>query len=89
MKKTIYMGFLVISAIVVGGLISSGVNGAASLNWLSYSKRFSFEPGTFLNMDVLQITFGITFTVSVAQVILVSLCLFIYYKTASKLFPGG
>jgi len=84
MKKTLYMGFLVISGIVIGGLISSGVNGAAALNWLSYSKRFSFEPGTFLNLDVLQLTFGITFTVSVAQIIMIALCLFVYVKTAPK-----
>lgn len=88
MKKTLYMAFLVIAAIVLGGLLSSAVSGAAALSWLSYAKRFSFEPGTFLNFDVLQLTFGITFTISVAQILLIGICLFIYYKTAAKLFPG-
>ena len=44
MNKVIYMSFLAISAIVLGGFFGGLVDGAAGLSFLGYSKEFAFEP---------------------------------------------
>lgn len=58
------------------------------LSWLGYSKTFAFEPGTFLNIDVLKLTFGISITFNIAQLILLVVAVIVYSKTASKIFAG-
>lgn len=86
MKNTIYLLFLSVSAIILGGLLGEVVDGTEGLRWLSYSRTFSFEPGTFLNLNVMQLTFGVTFTINVAQILFLVAAILIYYKTASKIF---
>lgn len=89
MKKTLLMSLFVITAIVLGALIGDSVTGIGSLQWLGYSKSFSFQPGTFINLEVFSLTFGITFTVNVAQLILLFIGIFAYYKLAPKLITGS
>ena len=86
MKNTIYLLFLSVSAIILGGLLGEGVAGMEGLKWLSYSGTFAFEPGTFLNLNVMKLTFGVTFTINVAQILFLIAAMLIYYKTASKIF---
>lgn len=88
MKKVLLMSVLVIAAIVLGGLIGEVSSGNDVLNWLAYSKTFSFQPGTFINIDVFSMTFGVTFKANVAQLILVFVGIFAYYKLAPKLFSA-
>ncbi|MDD6279744.1 MAG: DUF4321 domain-containing protein [Ruminococcus sp.] len=88
MKKTLLMSLFIIAAIVIGGLLGDAVEGIQPLEWLAYSKSFAFEPGTFLNLDVLALTFGIRFQANVAQLICCLIALFAYYKLAPKLVPG-
>lgn len=88
MKKTLYMIVLVVSAIVGGSLIGSAAQNAGSLKWLGYSKSFDFQPGTFINTDVLKLNFGFYISFNVAQILLVLLAIFVYYKTAPKLITG-
>lgn len=89
MKKTLLMALFIITAIVLGGLVGGAVNGVEYLDWLAYSKNFAFEPGRFLDLSVLSLTFGITFTANVAQLIFTLIALFAYYKLAPKLIGGG
>ncbi len=84
MKKALLMSLFIIAAIVLGALIGGGCEGVEYLNWLSYSKDFSFQPGT-IDIDVLSFTFGFSINVCVAQLILVFVGLFSYYKLAPKL----
>jgi hypothetical protein len=86
MKKTLLMTFLMIVAIVLGGLIGQTCDGTQIFGWLAYSKEFSFNPGTFINIDVFSLTFGFTFRVNVAQLILAFAGIFTYYKIAPKIF---
>ena len=88
MKKTLYMILLVFSAIIGGGLIGSAADKAGILKWLGYSQSFSFQPGTFINTSVLKMNFGIDVSFNVAQVLLMLIAVFIYYKTAPKLVAG-
>ena len=88
MKRVLYMTFLLIVAVLLGGLIGNAVQGAAALGWLGYYKTFAFEPGIFLDLDVLRLSFGIRFSANIAQVILIAVSIFVFYKTAPKLFTG-
>lgn len=88
MKKVLLMTVLMIAAIVLGGLIGEACAGREFLDWLSYSKSFSFQPGTFIDIDVFSLTFGITFKANVAQLLLVIAGIFTYYKAAPKLITS-
>lgn len=85
MKKILLMIVLMIAAIVLGGLLGDAVSGVDALKWLAYSKAFSFQPGTFINIDVFSMTFGVAFKANVAQLILIFAGIFTYYKLAPKL----
>ncbi len=88
MKQAIYMFFLSVCAVTLGGLLGNMVGTTEGLSWLGYSKTFAFEPGTFLNIDVLKLTFGISITFNIAQLILLVVAVIVYSKTASKLFSN-
>lgn len=86
MKYAVYMSFLSVCALVLGSMLGNKAVYTEGFSWLSYSKTFAFEPGTFLDLDVLKLTFGISVTVNVAQLLLIAAAIFIYYKTAPKIF---
>ena len=86
MNKVIYMSFLAISAVVFGGFFGGLIENTPGLSWLGYSKTFAFEPGTFLDFDIIRLTFGISFSINIAQILLIIIAIVIYYNTAPKLF---
>lgn len=87
MKKTLYMMLLAITAIICGGLIGKAAKG--SMKWLGYSKTFSFmRGGNIIDTEVFKINFGIYISANVAQILCLLLAIFVYYKSASKLFAG-
>ncbi|HAE51961.1 MAG: DUF4321 domain-containing protein [Ruminococcus sp.] len=82
--KKFYFIILILAAITLGGFIGSIADG--SLWWLGYVTRFSFEPGRFIDIQIIALTFGITVNISIAQIIMIFVAIFAYYKTAPKLF---
>lgn len=87
MKKGLLISLFIIAAVVVGALLGSVCEGVEALNWLAYSKSFSFQPGTF-DIDVFSLTFGVSFKMNVAQLILIFIGIFSYYKLAPKLIKS-
>ena len=85
MKNFLYMSVLVIAALLIGGLIGDAVQGAAGIGWLGYAMHFAFDPGTFLNLEVLTLTFGVSININVAQILLILIVIIVYYNTAPKL----
>jgi hypothetical protein len=75
-------------AVVIGGFIGGAIEGTPGLGWLGYSKTFAFEPGTFIDIDIFRLTFGVSITISIAQLILMVVALIVYYNTAPKLISG-
>ncbi len=87
MKHALYMLLLVVSSLILGGFIGNAATG--SLKWLGYSKYFKFMPESYIiDTDVLKFNFGIYISINVAQVILLLIAMFVYYKTAPKLIAG-
>lgn len=86
MKKALYMTLLLVCACVLGGLIGRHADG--SISWLGYTTGFNFQPGNFLDTEVLSVTFGISFTINIAQIILCLVAIFVFYKTAPKIITS-
>ena len=55
MKQGLYMSFLMLCAVVIGGFIGGAIEGTPGLGWLGYSKTFAFEPGTFIDIDIFRL----------------------------------
>lgn len=86
MKKALYMIFLLAGACFIGDLVARPLKEVAP--WLSKSLHIEFNPGNFLRTDVLSVTFGISFTINLLQLLLMALAIFIFYKTAPKLITS-
>ena len=86
MKRTLYMMLLIIAATFLGDLIGDYADG--SLSWLGYTKTLKFDHGTFINTDTFKLAFGFFLCFNVCQVLLVLTAIFVFYKTAPKLFTS-
>jgi len=84
MKKFLYFLLIFCAAVLMGGLLGELVKGADALKWLGYAKSFSFEPSKLIDLDVLTLTFGISFNVNVSQIMLILTGIFVYSKTVPK-----
>ncbi len=87
MKKTLYLLLLLICGLVVGGFLANEASGAIA--WLGWSGGFNFNPGTFIDTDVISLTFGFSINISIAQVIGVIAAITAYIKTAPKVVPDA
>lgn len=83
MKKSWYMLILIICALVVGGVVADHAYGTFS--WLGESGTFSINPSTFAIMNVISITFGFNFSISIAQVAAIITAFIVYCKTSPKI----
>ena len=83
MKKSWYMFILIVCALVLGGIIADHAYG--SLAWLGEGGGFKIDPSTFSITNVISITFGFNFYVSIAQVLMLITAFVVYYKTSAKI----
>lgn len=79
LKRTFLLLFCLLAGIVAGGMLASVCANVPVLSWLSYYNSIGFDPVT-LDLSVLKVTFGLHMGVSVAQIITISLALFLYGK---------
>ncbi|MBR1823071.1 MAG: hypothetical protein IJ779_02425 [Ruminococcus sp.] len=83
MKKSWYMLILIICALVVGGIVADHAYGTFA--FLGEGGGFSINPATFAITNVISITFGFNFYISVAQVIALITAFVVYIKTSPKI----
>ncbi|MDE6666160.1 MAG: DUF4321 domain-containing protein [Ruminococcus sp.] len=88
MKKTLYLILLIVGAIIVGSLIADKAEVSESMGWLAYSGGFALPANPYINLSIITITLGFTFSISIAQIIMILIALFVFYKTAPKLIQG-
>lgn len=79
MKNTLLLILLIIAGSVVGSLIASATGGVEGLYWLSYSKEIAISPFT-INFVIASVTFGIDFSMSIAQVLFLIIAVAVYPK---------
>ena len=70
----------ILSGIVVGGLLGELASKVDWLWWLSYGQSFGLSQPITVDLSVIQLTFGLTFKITISSIIGMVLAVFIYKK---------
>ena len=70
----------ILSGIVVGGLLGNLAGHVDFLWWLSYGETFGLSEPITLDLQVIQLTFGLMFEINISSIIGMVLAIFIYKK---------
>lgn len=86
-RKVIVTIVLFVGAIVFGWLIGSMCSEVAPLSWLGYSVGFGIPSSNpfVLDIAILQLTLGFYVSINVAQIILLTIAIFMYKPMLKKL----
>ncbi len=76
--------FLVCIGIVTGSLVASLTAGIKGLSWLAYGLNFGTSSPLTLNLQVINLTFGVSINITIATVICVVLSVIIGRAIARK-----
>lgn len=81
-SKNFLFFFYLISGIVVGSLIAGLSRNVSWLQWLAFGTEIGFgHPNpAVLDLAVLSISFGFSFSITVAHIITIGIAMAIYYK---------
>ena len=79
-KNILILIIFILSGIVVGGLLGNLAGLVDFLWWLSYGETFGLSEPITLDLQVIQITFGLMFDINVSSIIGMVLAIFIYKK---------
>ncbi len=82
MKKTFLFLFYLLAGIITGSLLASLCRSIPALAWLGYTNTIGFSAANpaVLDLIIVKITFGFAMSVSIAQVITISIAMFLYNK---------
>ena len=80
MKKDFMFFFYLIAGIVVGSLISAVAQDVTWLSWLSFGTTIGFgaETPAVLDLTVLRVAFGFSFSLTVAHILTIGAAMAIY-----------
>lgn len=70
----------ILSGLVIGGLLGEIAGKIDMLWWLGYGQTFGLAEPLKLNLSIIQITFGMLFTINISSIIGMGLAIFIYRK---------
>lgn len=80
-EKNIWILLLfILSGLVVGGLLGELAKSVDFLWWLSFGQEFGISNPITIDLQVLQVTFGLMFNINIASIIGMVLAIFIYRK---------
>ena len=82
MKRTFLFLFYLLAGIVTGSMLASLLRGIPALSWMGYANTIGFSAANpaVLDLIICKITFGFSMSVSVAQIITISIAMFLYNK---------
>ncbi len=69
-----------LAGLVLGGLLGELASRVDFLWWLSYGEHFGLTSPIELDLNVITITFGLTFKMNVASIIGMAVAIFVYRK---------
>ena len=70
----------ILSGLVIGGLLGEVAGKIDFLWWLGYGQTFGLAEPVKLNLSIIQLTFGMLFTINISSIIGMALAIFIYRK---------
>lgn len=70
----------ILSGLVIGGLLGELAKNVGFLWWLGYEQGFGLTEPILLNLNIMSITFGLSFKVNIASIIGMAIGIFIYKK---------
>ena len=79
----------ILSGIVVGGLLGNLAGRVDFLWWLSYGETFGLSEPITLDLQVIQLTFGLMFEINISSIIRCLRYLFIKKSKYINLYIGG
>ena len=79
MKKTLLLCFYILSGIILGTMIAQLCTGVRGLSWLAYSQGIRLTPA--MDLSVIRLSLDFYMGISVAQIITLSLAIFLYTRT--------
>ena len=79
-KKIWILIVFILAGLVVGGLLGEVAAKVDFLWWLGYGQSFGLTEPVLLNLNVIQISFGLVFNINIASIIGMILAVFIYRK---------
>ncbi len=80
-EKNIWILILfILSGLVIGGLLGELTKDVSYLNWLSYGQSFGLSNPVVLNLNIIEITFGLMVHINIASIIGVLIAIFVYRK---------
>lgn len=89
LKRALLLVFFLIAGAVIGALVATVCTDVPFLSWLSFSRTIGISPGSplVLDLSVLQFSFGMSVSVSVAQILVIGICIIIYAIIMKKSRP--
>lgn len=70
----------ILAGLVIGGLIGQLAQNINFLWWLSYGQSFGFSTPIQLDLNIIQLTFGLMLKINIASIIGVIIAILIYRK---------
>lgn len=80
-KSTLILILFILCGIVLGGLIgelAASVDWLSWLSWLSYGQEFGLSTPVNLDLQVINITFGLMFKINIASILGIVIAIFLY-----------
>lgn len=87
-RKSFIFVFLIVSALVVGSLLTYVCGQSTAFEWLAYSKSIGLGgDGAPLTLDLIaiKITLGLTLEISISHVICIAIALILYPKFSKSM----
>ncbi len=79
-KNIWILALFILSGLVIGGLLGELAGQVDFLWWLSYGQSFGLETPISLNLNIVEITFGLMFKINIASIIGLIIAILIYRK---------
>ncbi len=77
-KSTWILLIFILSGLVIGGLLGHLAGEVEFLWWLDYGETFGLTSPLELDLNIIKITFALSFKINIASIIGVAIAIFIY-----------
>lgn len=78
-KKMVTFILLILTSITLGSFLGSFFDNIHQMSWLNYTIKYSLSPMT-LDLSFFSLTFGISLSINIAQIILLITAVLLYPK---------